>query len=1166
MSADQTRQPSPVRLLTIDRIGVDRLPGISGPFELANIAPGINLVVGPNASGKSRTAEAMHGLIWPDHAPDRSAISGDLTVDDRRWRVVVDDRGTHFSREGSDVDPPELSGIPWSQRDRYLLTLHDLLKSDNRPLAEEIQRQSAGGYDLSAARDLAGFPKSSPKPRAKDQAAALLGARSEVGRLRAEEKELGARESELASLEQRIAEASSARSRVQLLTRALEHVGAREWRDQQKAMHELFPGQLRRMSGGEYGEAVALGEQRDELLARKREKETEWHDALRLHDEMGFGDVVPTPGLVPELRDRVTRIRDLEQAPRDHERRIASRESDIEHRAERIGDRLTAEQMTSLDEDGLRKLAELTREYVRLDGRYRAERELREWVGTVDEPTDIDVFTSGIAALTDRLRLDGQDRSQPLSALIRWTLVAAAVVIVVQAVILAGAVTIELAIFAVLAIPVAVVAFRRERPGARADVARVEEHYLALGLPEPATWAVPDIGRQLERVVRELAKRTVDQEKAYRWRGLEGRRIEAEDAANAVAAQRDTMFQELGVTVRDSDWDKLRAIADDLRHWRQAGDDLAQAQGERSHAVVELERCRRHAQPREIARLGMAAAGDTLSAAHRVNEVEERVARAREAAGAAERARIELERHIQPQIEERDQGIAQICERASVEPGDLLELRRLCERMEEFRHGAAQLAKAEAAVETTSVALNDDPALRELTCGQVEIELSKEREIAGQYDDLVQARTETRHEVSRARAATTLEDAHAAERAATDALDAERQKAYTNAVSWDLAEFLHERTRDLNRPRVFRKAQDLFVSFTSGHFALELGDDRTPAFTARNTSTNDVLDLDALSSGTRVQLLMAVRIAFIETLEHGFRLPLLLDETLSNTDDVRINAIIDATLEISRRGRQIVYFTAQREEIAKWRARLDQAGEGVPCAVFDLAVIRGLAAANGASPVVWSPETFEKVTVPSNLDHGAARAFFQVPPLDPWAGHLNGADLWYFFTDVPLLARMRDHGMEAWGPYNAQRERLRATLIPDLDAHHAHAEIRHRALEAALDCWRVGRCRPVDPATLIASGLLTPAIRSAVLERAEEVSWDAAELIASLESRNVPHLGPSKIEGLEEFLVVKRFIDDHDCQPERVIRAHALAAAGGALSEDDVDALLRSLSSASYAL
>jgi len=1165
VSADQTRQPSPVRSLTIDRIGVDRLPGISGPFELANIAPGINLVVGPNASGKSRTAEAMHGLIWPDHAPDRSAISGDLTVDDRRWRVVVDDRGTHFSREGSDVDPPELSGIPWSQRDRYLLTLHDLLKSDNRPLAEEIQRQSAGGYDLSTARDLAGFPKSSPKPRAKDQAAALLGARSEVGRLRREDKELGNRESGLASIDQGIAEASAARSRTELLKRAMEYVSARERRDGQRAVYDLFPTQLSRMSGAEHEEAVVLGKQRDELLARKREKEAERDDALRLGDENSFGDVVPPPMLVAELRDRLTRIRDLEQAPRDHERRIASRESDIERRATRIGDRLTAVQMTALDEDGLRKLAELTRDYVRLDGKHRAERELREWVGTVEEPTGIDTLTSGIAALTDRLRLAGQDQSQLPSALVRWTLVAAAILIVIQAVILARAVTIELAILAVLALPIAVVAFRRERPGARADVARVEEHYLALGLPEPASWTAPDIGRQLERVVREQAKRMIDQERALRWRGLEGRRIEAEDAANAVAAQSASLRRELGVTVHDSEWDKLRAIADDLRHWRQAGDDLAKARGERSQAVVVLERCLDQLNG-DLARLGMAAVGDAVSAAHRVSEVEDRITRAREAAGAAESARLNLQRDLQPQIDNLAGNLARIYERASVEPGDLLELRLLCDRMEEFRHRADELAKAKAAVETTSVALDDDPTLRELSRGEVETELSKEREIAGQYDDLVQRRTETRLQVDSAKQATTLQAAYAAERAATEALEAERDRAYTNAVSWDLAEFLHERTRDLNRPRVFREAQGLFVSFTSGHFALELVDDRTPTFKARDTSTNDVLDLDSLSSGTRVQLLMAVRIAFIETLEHGFRLPLLLDETLSNTDDVRINAIIDATLEISRRGRQIVYFTAQREEIAKWRARLREAGDIVPCEIFDLAAIRGLAAANGASPVVWNPETFEKVTVPAGLDHSAARAFFQVPPLDPWAGHLNGADLWYFFTDVPLLARLRDHGMEAWGPYNAQRERLRATLIPDLDAHHAHAEIRHRALEAALDCWRVGRCRPVDPATLIASGLLTPAIRSAVLERAEEVSWDAAELIASLESRNVPHLGPSKIEGLEEFLVVKRFIDDHDCQPERVIRAHALAAAGGALSEDDVDALLRSLSSASYAL
>jgi uncharacterized protein YhaN len=112
---------------------------------------------------------------------------------------------------------------------------------------------------------------------------------------------------------------------------------------------------------------------------------------------------------------------------------------------------------------------------------------------------------------------------------------------------------------------------------------------------------------------------------------------------------------------------------------------------------------------------------------------------------------------------------------------------------------------------------------------------------------------------------------------------------------------------------VFRKARDLFTDFTAGSFRLEIDEGVKPSFRAVETSSGRGVGLDQLSSGTRVQLLMAVRLAFIEEMESGHQLPLILDEILGNTDDLRASAIIDATIEICRLGRQVIYFTAQHD-------------------------------------------------------------------------------------------------------------------------------------------------------------------------------------------------------------------------------------------------------------
>ena len=89
-------------------------------------------------------------------------------------------------------------------------------------------------------------------------------------------------------------------------------------------------------------------------------------------------------------------------------------------------------------------------------------------------------------------------------------------------------------------------------------------------------------------------------------------------------------------------------------------------------------------------------------------------------------------------------------------------------------------------------------------------------------------------------------------------------------------------------------------------------------FRARDHQTKRDFELTELSSATRVQLLLSVRLAFVETGETRYRLPLTLDETLANSDDVRASAIITTMASLAE-DRQIFYFTAQNDEVNKWK-------------------------------------------------------------------------------------------------------------------------------------------------------------------------------------------------------------------------------------------------------
>jgi uncharacterized protein YhaN len=72
------------------------------------------------------------------------------------------------------------------------------------------------------------------------------------------------------------------------------------------------------------------------------------------------------------------------------------------------------------------------------------------------------------------------------------------------------------------------------------------------------------------------------------------------------------------------------------------------------------------------------------------------------------------------------------------------------------------------------------------------------------------------------------------------------------------------------------------------------------------------LSLDALSRGTKEQLLLAVRLAVIGDLAYkGIKLPLLLDDILVNFDERRTEAAAQLLLDWANQGQghQILFFT-----------------------------------------------------------------------------------------------------------------------------------------------------------------------------------------------------------------------------------------------------------------
>ena len=132
---------------------------------------------------------------------------------------------------------------------------------------------------------------------------------------------------------------------------------------------------------------------------------------------------------------------------------------------------------------------------------------------------------------------------------------------------------------------------------------------------------------------------------------------------------------------------------------------------------------------------------------------------------------------------------------------------------------------------------------------------------------------------------------------------------------YTLCEEVKQESESKHVPQVVRRASSWLLRITANRFSLAMG---KGTFTALDTALGRSFSLTELSSGTRVQLLFAVRMAFLEMLESGgeYHFPVFFDELMANSDDQRSLAIAEAIVEISK-DRQVFYCTAQLDEVTK---------------------------------------------------------------------------------------------------------------------------------------------------------------------------------------------------------------------------------------------------------
>ena len=1101
--------------LTLYSIDLRQMPGFpKGGFSIQEMSPGVNIIYGPNGSGKTTLARAICKILHPSGPPhEERSLFASLRVGEDDVTIDVDHGRVKCQREGVDIDLPPLTlaNLP----DRYVLALPDLMNAENGgDLAAQIVRESAGGYDLNDVRDELKFRA---KPRSKGKInEAWLAAKRSVDAALDEQNELSDQENQLLELREKCEGAVRAVEELGWIEKSLEwHDADSRRQDNERSLQE-FPAGVGKLHGSEMEDIKGLRVAYLDLESEQQSNDRDHQRAMRERESLELPrDGIPSQ-IVHELRLKSQRVTQLDTALEGHFRAMRRAETEFENARQQLGENEVPERVRVINLEEINNLFDFVSRWEEHENEYRSVKGLERWLNAEFESFEVEDLQEGIKLLRQaRVEVmrprEGQGTRTP------W--IVGAVLCGVIGVVFSLLVHPSWLCVLPLAAGLLIWAFLPRKTNDRLRL--IQQDFKGLGLAELAVWIETSIVQRLRETEQQWQKQTVAEERKKQWESLKPNREKLERDRQELTGERDAWQERLGLneSILDARAYLLARRLHDFQVLSRGRDgtkaELNETQKQRESLLRQMN---------EVFRTyNLPTCADAEKASATVETLDE----CREAYSVASRVvqSCEAER---PAIEDRIQDIRKQLTTLYTEVGvtedDDATLQRWLEQRDSYLALQDKSEKANTECELKLLALGDQAGLIHGSREELQQKRDSLRSVARTRDALNDQIVAITTRVEEAKKRTDLEAALARQGQAEDQLRHQRQEDQEALVGDLLLNHLAEWEHGEKRPKILQRAEKLFAGITHGRYRLLVKGGDSPSFRALDTDRDVGLELDELSSGTRLQLLLAVRVAFLEQQESKWKIPLILDETLANSDERRAELIIDAAIKLCREGRQIFYLTAQHDEVAKWQTMLKSRSD-IPSRLIDLAELRGFSETERvtAIPTEATPETV--VPAPGDSQRYEYGKKLRVPAIDPQA-EISALHLWYVVDDVEILYRLLQNGINHWGQLVTLLECDGIDWLTSDMAVVRTAQALSSVVHRAIDCWRVGRGRPVDRGVLIRSDCVTDKFMDAVADLADDCDGDARKLLQGMERGVVKGFLAKKRHQLVEYLQDEEYLDE----------------------------------------
>ena len=1113
------------------------MPGFpKGLPEYSDLSPNINIIAGANASGKSSTARVIQEMIWKKRS---SAIQAEASASTGLdvWDLKLDSGRTWTQKNGADQ---EIVGLPPAESgSRYMLALQDLIREDEQGLAKHIVQESIGGYDLDQAESSLGYSYN-VKSKACSEFKQLEEANRHYRELLQQQRDLKKREERLEWLYTEKDNSQRAFREKDLYERVVEFLKAKQEQDRLKQEFESYPGVMEKVSGDEFDKIQGLENDihdAEQNIKDAREKIDKSRQELANLDlpERGLSEKV-----LFELERRIEDLADLEQQIREQEQRLRELAAKSESAVKNINESLDPEAWEGIDLEHISGLEDfLLHAHQTISEKQYLETEIHELKQETEnlEGVDIDLAKHGIRTLSQWLQEQEKTPGIPL----RWLAILT----------LLGIIAALLPFFAgwpgllgILLLIIPAIYFYRKDPDTR-DTDLRKQDYMKTGLRQPEAWDVGQVSETLSYLAEKLqeakSREKLEQRLTERKRDLDNVQGRLKQLQETYAQWLDKLKAAPDLPEQNlKNYSSLYSFLVNVKNWQQANADHKAGQARKQKLFEEYNH-----KLQQINLLFQEFCEDRASESSEARAIHRKLQKQETTRQDNAKEMERQQENIQKSEENREkytQRLSGLYQELNIDFGNREEVKKLVEQLEEYqkarneyRLAASKLAEKSDLMQEHSMYESCRDNIANLTLDQANEKIRELAEKAEKLEAINREIAEIETNINNAEKNNQLENALMNKESALDALEGLYQGNLSSITGKAILDRLKTETREQNRPALFKRANEIFNAITQGRYELGLQENGSPAFRAYDTVLKLGQDLEELSTGTRIQLLLSVRLAFIENREPSLKLPVIADELLANSDDTRARAIIDALIEISKQGRQVFYLTAQGDEVAKWESYLN-AADDMDFKIFELSGGRqdSFDYQDNRYEFTWLDLEQKDLPSPNGKTHAEYGKTLEIPVFDILAQDVEQMHLWYLLEDVHLLHNCLKQNLKYWGQLNSFLENN--GILQGFDTQ----VIRNLKDKAKLiarfqELYRIGRPLPIDRGVLEQSGAVSDKFIDEVNTKLENLNRDPEQLLQALRQREVQGFKKNKIQELEQFLSEQGYIDDREkLAPEQI--------------------------------